>query len=63
MLTGGADEIKQIQQQIDQIVKAVTATTLGSISTTGMADQALADAENQLGSITPFWRFPSRAWR
>ena len=42
------DEIKQIQQQIEQIERqgGRTATTLGSISTTGMADQALADAEN-----------------
>jgi hypothetical protein len=42
------DEIRQIQQQIEQIERngGRTATTLGSISTTGMADQALADAEN-----------------
>jgi Carboxypeptidase regulatory-like domain/Peptidase family M1 domain len=42
------DEIKQIQQTIDQIERAggKTATTLGSISTTAMADQAIADAEN-----------------
>ncbi len=42
------DEIKQIQQQIEQIERegGRTATTLGSISTTGMADQALADAQN-----------------
>jgi len=42
------DEIRQIQQQIEQIERegGRTATTLGSISTTGMADQALADAQN-----------------
>jgi hypothetical protein len=42
------DEIKQIQSQIDQIEArgGKTATTLGSISTTGMADSAIADAEN-----------------
>ncbi len=42
------DEIKQIQQQIEQIERegGRTGTTLGAISTTGMADQALADAEN-----------------
>jgi hypothetical protein len=42
------DEIRQIQEQIEQIERngGRTATTLGSISTTGMADQALADAQN-----------------
>src|SRR5256714_757890 len=42
------DEIKQIQLAIEQIEAqgGRTATTLGSISTTGMADQAIADAEN-----------------
>jgi len=42
------DEIRQIQQQIEQIERegGRTATTLGSISTTAMADQALADAQN-----------------
>ena len=42
------DEIKEIQQQIDQLERQGirTATTLGSISTTGMADSALADAQN-----------------
>jgi hypothetical protein len=42
------DEIRQIQSQIEQIERegGRTATTLGSISTTAMADQALADAQN-----------------
>ena len=42
------DEIKEIQQAIDQIESrgGKTMTTLGSISTTGIADQALADAQN-----------------
>jgi hypothetical protein len=42
------DEIKAIQQQIDQIEArgGKTMTTLGSISTTAIADSALADAQN-----------------
>ncbi|HEY8188425.1 MAG TPA: carboxypeptidase regulatory-like domain-containing protein [Pyrinomonadaceae bacterium] len=42
------DELKQIQQAIEQIEAAGgrTMTTLGSISTTKMADVALADAQN-----------------
>ncbi len=42
------DEIKDIQQQIDRLESQgmKTMTTLGSISTTGMADAALADAQN-----------------
>src|SRR6267378_4461760 len=42
------DEIRQIQAQIEQIERngGRTATTLGAISTTAMADQALADAQN-----------------
>ncbi|HKG60390.1 MAG TPA: carboxypeptidase regulatory-like domain-containing protein [Pyrinomonadaceae bacterium] len=42
------DEIKEIQQAIDQIESrgGKTMTTLGSISTTGIADAALADAQN-----------------
>jgi hypothetical protein len=42
------DEIKQIQIAIEQIEAqgGRTATTLGSVSTTAMADQAIADAEN-----------------
>ena len=42
------DELKQIQMRIDQAERAgvVTGTTLGSVSTTGMADSAIADAEN-----------------
>src|SRR4030095_13536753 len=42
------DEIRQIQNQIEQIEArgGKTATTLGSISTTAMADSAIADAQN-----------------
>jgi hypothetical protein len=42
------DEIKEIQQEIEQIEArgGKTMTTLGSISTTGIADAALADAQN-----------------
>jgi len=42
------DELKQIQMRIDQAERAgvVTGTTLGSVSTTAMADSAIADAEN-----------------
>jgi hypothetical protein len=42
------DELKEVQQQIDQIERSGgrTATTLGSISTSQMADSALADAQN-----------------
>jgi hypothetical protein len=42
------DEIKAIQQEIDRIESSggKTMTTLGSISTTSIADAALADAQN-----------------
>jgi len=42
------DEIRQIQQRIEQIESqgGSTMTTLGSISTTKIADSALADAQN-----------------
>jgi hypothetical protein len=42
------DELKDIQNQIDRIEAqgGKTMTTLGSISTTAMADPALADAQN-----------------
>jgi hypothetical protein len=42
------DEIRQIQARIEQIEAAggKTATTLGVISTTAMADAAIADAQN-----------------
>jgi hypothetical protein len=42
------DEIKQIQRQIEQLESegGRTMTTLGSVTTTGMADSALADAQN-----------------
>jgi Carboxypeptidase regulatory-like domain/Peptidase family M1 domain len=42
------DEIKEIQQAIEQLEASgrKTMTTLGSISTTGIADAALADAQN-----------------
>jgi len=42
------DEIRQVQAQIERIERngGRTATTLGAISTTAMADQALADAQN-----------------
>ena len=42
------DELKQVQQAIEQIEAAGgrTMTTLGSISTTKMADVALSDAQN-----------------
>lgn len=42
------DEIKDVQQQIERLESQgmKTMTTLGSITTTGMADSALADAQN-----------------
>jgi Carboxypeptidase regulatory-like domain/Peptidase family M1 domain len=42
------DELRQIQQNIDQAENAgvKTMTTLGSISTTAMADSAISDAQN-----------------
>jgi hypothetical protein len=42
------DEIKDLQQQIDRLESqgVKTMTTLNSITTTGMADTALADAQN-----------------
>jgi hypothetical protein len=42
------DELKAIQQNIDRLESQgyKTMTTLGSITTTGMADPALADAQN-----------------
>jgi hypothetical protein len=47
------NELKQIQAEIEQIENAspgtqrnLTGTTLGSVSTTGMANTAIADAEN-----------------
>ena len=53
------DELKQIQRQIEQIESAngpgSTGTTLGSITTTGMADAALADAENSLRIYNAFF--------
>src|ERR1041385_7233693 len=44
------DEIKAIQQEIDRIESqgGKTMTTLGSISTTSIADAALADAQNAM---------------
>jgi hypothetical protein len=44
------DELKEIQQRIDQMESQGqrTMTTLGAISTTGIADSALADAENAM---------------
>jgi hypothetical protein len=49
------DELKQIQRQIEQIESSsssgqhgVTGTTLGSITTTGMADAAITDAQNSM---------------
>lgn len=44
------DEIKEIQQRIDQMESQGqrTMTTLGAISTTGIADSALADAQNAM---------------
>ena len=51
------DELKQIQMAIEQAEAAgvKTATTLGSISTTGMADQAIAQAENATRIYTNFF--------
>ena len=42
------DDLKEIQQQIERLESQgyKTMTTLGSITTTGMADTALADAQN-----------------
>jgi hypothetical protein len=44
------NEIKQIQQDIDRLEREgyKTMTTLGSITTTAMADSALADAQNSM---------------
>jgi hypothetical protein len=44
------DELKQIQMDIERAESQgiKTGTTLGSISTTGMADSALADAQNSM---------------
>jgi len=44
------DEIKEIQQQIDRMESQGqrTMTTLGAVSTTGIADSALADAQNAM---------------
>ena len=44
------DELKAIQLQIDQLERqgVKTGTTLGSVSTTAMADSALADAQNSV---------------
>src|SRR5260370_40692322 len=48
MNTDVPDEIKQIQERIEELERqgVKTMTTLGSITTTGMADAALADAQN-----------------
>lgn len=44
------DEIKALQRRIEQIESAgvKTDTTLGAMSTAGMADQAIADAQNSV---------------
>jgi Carboxypeptidase regulatory-like domain/Peptidase family M1 domain len=51
------NEIKQIQQRIEQMESqgAMTETTLGSVSTTGMADSALADAQNSTRIFDAFF--------
>jgi hypothetical protein len=44
------DELKDIQRNIEQLESegVKTGTTLGMISTTGMANAAIADAENSM---------------
>ncbi len=53
------DELKQIQRRIEQIESVngpgSTGTTLGSITTTGMADAAIADAQNSLRIYNAFF--------
>jgi len=51
------DEIRQIQRNIEQLESqgVKTDTTLGSISTTGMADSALADAQNSMRIYNVFF--------
>jgi hypothetical protein len=51
------DELKQIQQDIDQAERSgvKTMTTLGSMSTTAMADSALADAQNSMRIYNVFF--------
>ncbi len=51
------DELKQIQMQIEQAERAgaQTMTTLGAISTTQMADSAIADAQNATRVFNAFF--------
>jgi hypothetical protein len=51
------DEIKQIQQEIDRLESQgyKTMTTLGSVTTTAMADSALADAQNSVRIYNMFF--------
>src|SRR5262249_22081238 len=51
------DELKAIQHQIEQMESQGyrTDTTLGSISTTTMADRALADAQNSMRIYNAFF--------
>lgn len=53
------DELKDIQRRIEQIESVngagSTGTTLGSITTTSMADAAIADAENSLRIYNAFF--------
>jgi hypothetical protein len=51
------DELKAVQRNIEQAEAAGirTMTTLGSISTTGMADPAIADAQNSMRIYNAFF--------
>ncbi len=51
------DELRQVQLQIEQAEAQgiKTGTTLGSISTTGIADQAIAEAQNATRIYTNFF--------
>jgi hypothetical protein len=51
------DELRQIQQEIEQLeARGIkTMTTLGSISTTAIADAALADAQNAMRIYNAFF--------
>jgi hypothetical protein len=51
------NELRQIQQEIERMESQgiKTMTTLGSISTTGMADPAIADAQNSMRIYNAFF--------
>lgn len=51
------DELKQVQQQIEQLESqgVKTMTTLGSMSTTSLAEAAIADAQNSMRIYNAFF--------